>query len=114
VEADLQRYYRIDYRDRWRGDLTLRRLWVLIKHLPPDAATSTAARDGDAHWAIEAHLLDDIRMALTTTEKAPAKPHPARPRGKPKAQDPARLRKLADARRRARERRLRLQTEGGD
>ena len=39
IEADLQRHYRIDYRDRWRdrggeSRLTYRRLLVLLDGLP--------------------------------------------------------------------------------
>ena len=101
VEADLQRIYGIDYRDRWRGGLTLRRLHVLIRHLPPDSATAVAL--GGPSWSIGDHLLDDIRMALTHSKKRPAKPHPLRPRGRrKKTLDP---RRLAAGRRRRAERR---------
>lgn len=116
VEADLQRFYGIDYRDRWRLDdagrrrLTLRRIWVLVKHLPPESAVMTALRDGAAHWTVEAHLLDELRMTLTGSEKEPAKPHPERPQPGRAARrnDPERQRKLAAARKRARDRRRRL------
>lgn len=66
-------------------------------------------RDGQAHWSLEAHLLDDLRVALTSTEKQRAKIHPARPKptGKRKPDSPERRSKLADARRRARQRRAR-------
>jgi hypothetical protein len=83
VEADLQRFYGIDYRDRWRGGLTLRRLLVLIRHLPEESALTVALADG-MRWSLEAHLLDDLRMWLTGSKKQPAKPHPARPLGNPK------------------------------
>lgn len=45
VEADLLSCYRIDLRDLWRGGLSYRRLWVLLKHLPADSWTQTALRD---------------------------------------------------------------------
>jgi hypothetical protein len=51
VEADLQRYCRVDLRDLWRpgggaSRLTYRRLAVLIDHaLPGESATKTAMRD---------------------------------------------------------------------
>lgn len=32
-------------RDLWRGDLSYRRLWVLLDHLPMDSWTQTALRD---------------------------------------------------------------------
>lgn len=45
VEADLLRYFREDLRDLWRGGLSYRRLWVLLKHLPADSSTQTKLRD---------------------------------------------------------------------
>ncbi|MFV0315444.1 MAG: hypothetical protein ACK5O2_00585 [Microthrixaceae bacterium] len=120
MEADLQRYYAVDIRDRWlRNDagvsmLPLRRMWVLISHIPADAATADALRKQPA-WSIEAHLLDDLRIVLTSTEKKAAKPHPDRPRPAASRPDPA---KVADARRRraARHRQFaeQAQAEGGD
>ena len=45
LEADLL-FRGIDLRDLWRGDLTWRRLAVLVAALPPESATKTAIRDG--------------------------------------------------------------------
>jgi len=124
VEADLQRYYNVDYRDRWRRHsdgvrrLTLRRIWVLLSHLPPDSAIAAIERDGQMWWSLEAHLLDDVRMTIeaVNTEKGKPKPrpHPDRRKkaGKRKVTDAGRRRKLAAARRRARDRRRRR--EAGD
>lgn len=114
MEADLQRFYGIDLRDRWRLDeagrraLTLRRLRVLISYLPEDSALAAAERGGKPHWTVEAHLLDDLRIVLTNTKKDPAKRHPARPKAAPKKPTPERLRKIAAARRRASDRRRRI------
>lgn len=113
MEADLQRFYAVDYRDRWRGDLTLRRLWVLIRHLPPESAVAALRRDGKPHWGPEAHLLDGVRMAVESLRNTMAgknrtvKPHPMRPRptAKPRHHTPQRRRQLAAARRRAQARR---------
>jgi hypothetical protein len=44
VEADLA-FRGIDLRDLWRGDLTWRRLAVLVAALPPESATKTAVRE---------------------------------------------------------------------
>jgi len=77
VEASLQAHYNIDYRTRWTGDLTFRRLAVLIRYLPPDCALANELRDGP-HWSIEAHVLDTIRMALTGSEKHKPEPWPGR------------------------------------
>lgn len=110
MEADLIRFYGVDYRDRWRYSggirrLTLRRLWVLVRFLPEESAVARIGRNGAAVWSVEAHLLDDIRMALTGTKKKPAKPHSERPQPlKHKAASGKRRRALADGRERQRER----------
>lgn len=125
MEADLQRFYGIDYRDRWlrsgrivpdttrvRGDLTLRRVWVLVRHLPDDSAVADIHRGHKPRWSLEAHLLDDLRMVWTGTEKKPATPHPQRPKPDTTRKDsPERRRKIADARRRQKERRERFAAE---
>lgn len=105
MEADLRRFYGVDYRDRWRGGLSLRLIHNLVSHLPLDSATATAIRGGP-HWSLEAHLLDDVRMVLTHTKDRPAKPHPLRVApARTSAPSPERRRRLAEARARARERR---------
>jgi hypothetical protein len=111
VEADLQIHCGTDYRDRWGGGLTLRRIAVLLRHLPPDSATHLALR-GRMHWSVEAHLLDDLRMTVEAIALAQAgektkrpKRHDARPKPPPPRHSPERARKLADARRRARDHR---------
>lgn len=45
MEADLLRYFGTDLRDLWRGGLSYRRLWVLLKELPVDSSTQTRLRD---------------------------------------------------------------------
>lgn len=89
VEADLQRFYGVDYRDRWkvvdgRRVLTLRRIGVLLRHLPPESALAAVGRKGKPHWTIEAHLLDDLRLATTGSKDKPSKPNPSRPKPGPK------------------------------
>ncbi len=80
--------------------LTLRRLYVLVSQLPGE---SRLAQTEQFHWSLEAQLLDDVRMALTGSKEHPPKPHPQRPGAKRelKQHDP---RRMADARRRSRER----------
>lgn len=83
----------------------MRRIYTLVRHLPGDSATATASRDGAAWWSVEAHLLDDLRIALTFDGKQVPKDHPSRPRQPRDTQrNPERSRRLAEARRRARER----------
>lgn len=110
MEADLARFYGIDYRDRWRHDdngrrrLTLRMIYVRLSHLPPESAVMTLERDSKPVWSVEAHLLDDVRMVLSSSEKHPARPHPDRPVKRRAAPSRERARKLAAARKRARAR----------
>jgi hypothetical protein len=47
VEADLQRFYGVALTDLWTGHLSLRRLRVLLDHLPPDCATAYAITGTD-------------------------------------------------------------------
>jgi len=58
VEADLLRFYGVDLLDYHRGRLTPRRLRVLIRHLPKEAALVRALRGGeDVEWGLAEHLL---------------------------------------------------------
>lgn len=118
VEADLQRFFGLDYRDRWRLDergrprLTLRRIAVLLlRHPPLEGAVAWLINDQRTPWRREHHQLDDLRLLIWSVfaEKGAKPPiDPDRPTGQRKGRDrndPERLRKLADARRRAAERR---------
>lgn len=62
----MQREYQADLLDFWRGSLTPRKLWVLIKGLPGDShsayALSDATHDG---WS-----LTDVLLARTIDELA--------------------------------------------
>lgn len=77
VEADLLHHFHIDYMDRWRFDgngqrrLTLRRLAVLLLHLPPDSSTRRAL--GLPTWTRADHLIADVFAALVKAD------HPGRP-----------------------------------
>ncbi|TDC02597.1 hypothetical protein E1091_00355 [Micromonospora fluostatini] len=102
VEADLQRYYRIDLADLWRGRLTLRRLATLLRYLPAEAATLGTYGDPAAGWTRTHYLLTDVFHAVT------GKPHPARPAPPSRRRDPAEIRRRDNllherARRRAEE-----------
>lgn len=68
VEADLQRYYQIDYRDRWRADLTLRRLHVLVTHLPPESSTAVALNGGFRQLSRTESLLAEIWQAAARSK----------------------------------------------
>lgn len=64
MEADLQRFYNIDYRRRFVGDLTIRRLLVLVDQLPPESAFKSAI-EGRVQISHTDSLLMDVWSALT-------------------------------------------------
>lgn len=69
VESDLQRFWGIDYRDRWRGGLTLRQIAARLSHLPADSALAvTMGRRSPTEL-----LLMDIYEPLA------GRAHPSRP-----------------------------------
>lgn len=63
MEADLQRYYWIDFRDLWRPTtvLTFRRLHVLLNGLPPESLWWTALRREAPAQVTAAGDIDGIR-----------------------------------------------------
>lgn len=98
MEADLARYYRLELADLWRGRLSLRRLAVLIRHLPADSAVAVAL--GGEGWTLSHYLMADMVHATT------GQPHPADPRVR-RAEEEKKAR-LAEAVRRAELRRAEL------
>ncbi|UVK63536.1 tail assembly chaperone [Arthrobacter phage Janeemi] len=96
VEADLQRFYGVDLAGYWRGELSPRRLSVLIEQLPPTSATARHYAKADG-WDLHAFLLADLFQAFT------GEIHPARP----KPQGPSRY---AELRARLEAQKARLQT----
>ncbi|RAV34925.1 hypothetical protein [Corynebacterium heidelbergense] len=89
VEADLLRFYGVDYRDRWRGRLSIRRLLVLVRGLPDDSAYKSAvggvfpispetmvlmdlfhAVSGQRHWYRTAKADTDKRQRLAREREA--------------------------------------------
>lgn len=110
VEADLQRWYHIDYRDRWRFDadgnrkLTVRRIGVLIRHLPADSATFIAL--GGSGWTLDHYLTASMWQAFT------GKLHPAFPTSsKKRKEDPSRAQLIEAAKVRRDERQRKIDAQ---
>jgi len=80
VEADLQIHCGIDFRDFFRGRLSLRRIAVMLRWLPETAATAHLSREGMPPWGATEQLLDDLRQMYLATHgvKNPG-PHPMSP-----------------------------------
>lgn len=72
VEADFQRFYQLDYRDRYRrgSGLTLRRVAALAKALPPESGFMSAVEDRPPVSEASAAVMDLWSLW------AGGKPHP--------------------------------------
>lgn len=84
VEADLQRFYQLDLADMYRGQLSVRKVCVLVLNLPRSAATWMAvggamavSSETESAWLIE-HALYAIAHAQAGSKgKAPERrPYP--------------------------------------
>lgn len=69
IEADLQRHYQVPLTGLWTGQLTLRRLRVLLEQLPPDSNTAYALAGVDPgplrYWSVGDALLGRIADELS-------------------------------------------------
>lgn len=60
IEADLQREYRVDLLDFYRGTLSARRVGVLVRQLSVNSALVRALNDGQPQWVNTDHLIADL------------------------------------------------------
>lgn len=58
MEADLQRYYQMDLVDLYRGQVSIRKISVLVEALPDDSATTKAQRRADGDPLVDWTLTD--------------------------------------------------------
>lgn len=65
IEADLAQFYNgLELADLYRGTLSIRRLGVLVRQLPPHSRTVAAVNDGQPGWTITDHLIADVWAAM--------------------------------------------------
>lgn len=100
MEADFQRFYRIDYRDFYRpgggeSRLTLRRMLLLVEQLPPESAFQSERHDR-VPISVESAATYSVYQAVT------GKPHPAWTQREREREEAARKIVMAAARERAR------------
>lgn len=69
----MARVYGVDLGDVWRGRLSLRRLLVLVRYLPPGSAVWAEQAGIEFGWSLTDFLLADLFQVWANT------PHPARP-----------------------------------
>ena len=86
----MQRHYGVDLVDLWRGQLSLRKLRVLVEGLPPDSATAYASSGETgplAGWALTNVLLgrlaDELALYRWQWEAAHIDPKKTRHRKRP-------------------------------
>lgn len=60
IASDLKTFRNVDYLDRWRGELTLRQIWVYIRRLPPTSALAVARNGGHELWTKQAILTAQV------------------------------------------------------
>lgn len=65
VASDLQRFWNIDYRDRFTGDLTMRRIWSLVRRSQPTSALAVADNGGREVWTEQTFATARVWEALT-------------------------------------------------
>lgn len=65
IEIDLQRFYHIDYRDRWRegSALSYRRLLALLDGLPPESLFRSTVYNTPG-WSQETYRLTELWESL--------------------------------------------------
>lgn len=74
------RFYRVDLLDFYRGTLSVRRLGVLVRQLPPKSALVRALNGNRSQWSVAEHLLADLWVVLVRilNPKSRVKDHPRR------------------------------------
>lgn len=72
MEADLQRFYNIDLVDLYRGKLSLRKLSILVEHLPSDSCLWAIRREMEPDYNLTDFLIMDLFHAMS------GEAHPAR------------------------------------
>ena len=98
LEADLRRFYHIDYRDRCRAALTLRQVWVFVRRLPHDAALLVDAQTGSTPWTRD-QIVGARQWEMFTRKWYPGRPLSIEERAEFEAQrarDAAEMDQLAD------------------
>lgn len=85
IEADLLRWFGVDLRHLGSPELSLRRLLVLLGHLPRESSTVRAIAGERARWGDSEHLLADLIDAVQSlawqhawvhSRKKPQRPKP--------------------------------------
>lgn len=118
VESDLDQFWGIDYRDRWRFDgdrrrLTLRQIHVRLSNLPIDSTVAVALNAGRMHHTNTDLLLMDVWEALSGfTRRHPSRPMSAEERAVRDAQVAQEEKARADHHARQAKRADRLKSDG--
>ena len=71
LEADLRRFYGVDYRDP--AACTLRQVWVMLRRLPPESATLVARNGGELPWS-RTDIIAARSWEMWTRKRYPGRP----------------------------------------
>ena len=71
LEADLRRFYGIDYRDP--AACTLRQVWVMIRRMPPESAIMVARNGGELPWS-RGEIIAARSWEMWTRKRYPGRP----------------------------------------
>lgn len=84
----MRRFYQVDIRDLWRRDeegrrrLSLRQVWVYLRHLPPASALAINDNGDQQPWSATDYLIADLwEQQANKGRRRSKRPirHPARP-----------------------------------
>jgi hypothetical protein len=86
------REYRVDLLDFYRGTLTARRLWVLVRQLSAKSGLVRALNDGRPKWTTTDHLIADLWSLWAKQD------HPVRAEAEARARTSAKLARVVELR----------------
>lgn len=73
LEADLLRFYRVDYRRPPPAGPTLRQVWVYVRRIQPTSAIMAARNKGEQPWT-RAELIAAQNIEMWTRKRYPGRP----------------------------------------
>lgn len=65
LASDLKRFWKVNYRDRFTGGLTLREIWTYVRRSEPTSCIARADNAGKHVWTETDFILSGVYQALT-------------------------------------------------
>lgn len=73
VESDLRRFWGVDYRKRFTGELSMRQIWAYLRRIPAASSIARAINGGKEQWTELMFITAGVYQAIT------GKVYPGRP-----------------------------------